>query len=295
MSSAELLRVRERSKSKKRLNEIYGNSINAYIVHYSCESFYPIPGQPAVGASTRVTSIVIRNIKSAQSKMWSIHKSAELNSQLPLLNSIKSGTLSAVQIKSILDPLEKDMLDGFYNFISARNDETVYVHWNMRDDNYGFSALEHRHSILGGVHGNSVIDDKQKFDLARELVVMYGRNYAPHLDSGGRKGRIMSLIEMNKISDMDALTGEEEAAAFLNGDYLALQKSNLRKVDMFSTIFDSAHANKLKTYSSLIDRYGVHPVALIEIIKEKPIVSAILALGALGAGVANWTKIISLF
>jgi hypothetical protein len=40
MASSEISRVRERSKCRKRLNEIYDEAINAYLIHYSCESFY---------------------------------------------------------------------------------------------------------------------------------------------------------------------------------------------------------------------------------------------------------------
>jgi hypothetical protein len=42
------------------------------------------------------------------------------------------------------------MLDGYFAFVEAHRDST-FIHWNMRDENYGFAALEHRYRVLGGV------------------------------------------------------------------------------------------------------------------------------------------------
>jgi hypothetical protein len=94
----------------------------------------------------------------------------------------------------------------------------------MRDEHFGFFALEHRHRVLGGTPFE--LQDDKKVDLARLLVSLYGKSYAPHGDSKGRKGRIMSLTELNNVSDVDALTGEQEAEAFVSGDYLKMHRLN---------------------------------------------------------------------
>ncbi len=305
MSSSEISRIRERSKSRKMLNEIYDHSINGYLIHYSCESFYVVPGQPAVGGSTRVTSIAVRNLKSAQTKTWSIHKSAELKGQLPALTAILPAASAAAAagpggfvpvavpagvLSATLDPLERDMLDGYFDFLS-KNTESTFVHWNMRDDNYGFSALEHRYRVLGGQP--TVLHDHRKFDLARELVTLYGLKYAPHKSPSGRKGRLMSIVEMNRISDVDALQGAEEATAFVNGEYLKLHQSTLRKVDILANIFDRAHDKSLKTNASFTDKYLVHPIALVELMKNNPVVTALIFISTAGVAVLNYERIIT--
>jgi hypothetical protein len=66
-----------------------------------------------------------------------------------------------------------------------------YLHWNMRDINYGFAALEHRYRVLGG--GPIVIEDDKKIDLARLLIDVYGVGYAGH-------PRLVQLLAMNHIS-----------------------------------------------------------------------------------------------
>lgn len=303
MSTSEISRVRERSRTRKKINEIYDDSINAYLIHYSCESFYVQPGQRGVGGSTRVTSIAVRNLKSAQTKSWSIHKSAELKGQLAQLAAILPGAVAvsagspAVQqapqvlqqlLSQTLDPLERDMLDGYFSFLEMRADAT-FIHWNMRDDNYGFSALEHRCRVLGGTP--VVISDNKKFDLARELVTLYGLKYAPHTSSSGRKGRLMSVIEMNRISDVDALQGKEEAEAFVKGEYLRLHQSTLRKVDVLANIFDRTHDKSLKTKAGFIDKYGIHPVAIVEVVRNNPVVTSAIFIAALGVAVINYAKV----
>lgn len=288
MASSEISRVRERSKCRKRLNEIYDKAINAYLIHYSCESFYAPDGRSPLANSTRVTCIAVRNLKSGQTKSWSIHKSAELCGQLETLTEMikenaplatQSQRLDEAKIASIakisvmLNPLEFDMLKGYFSFLENHTD-SIFVHWNMRDDNYGFSALEHRFRVLGGIP--VILQDNKKFDLARELITLFGLRYAPHTSPRGRRGRMMSIIELNKISDTNALEGAEEAAAFVNGEFIKLQQSTLRKVDVLANIFDRTHDKRLKTCASFMDKYGVHPIALLEIAKGNPIVTGLI-------------------
>jgi hypothetical protein len=307
MTSSEISRVRERSKCRKRLNEIYDEAINAYVIHYSCESFYAPDGHSPLANSTRVTSIAVRNLKSGQTKTWSIHKSAELSKQLDNLselikvnaplatlgrNSEIPRTASTARISEILDPLERDMLQGYFSFLHDHSDST-YVHWNMRDDNYGFSALEHRFRVLGG--HPVILQDNKKFDLARELITLFGKRYAPHISPKGRKGRLMSLIELNRIADTDALQGAEEALAFVNGEFIKLQQSTLRKVDVLSNIFDRTHDKSLKTNASFTDRYGIHPVAIMEVARNNPVILGLIFFaGALTALVRYKESIISI-
>ena len=309
MSSSELSRVKERSKCRKQLNEIYNEATKTYVIHYSCESFYAPDGQSPLANSTRVTSIAVRNLKNGQTKIWSIHKSAELKGKseelsklikanAPLTNQENEAgaqqTKTTIRINKLLNTLELDMLKGYFSFLS-HHDHYMYIHWNMRDDNYGFSALEHRYRVLGG-DSITVLDDNNKFDLARELIKLFGKRYASHTSPKGRRGRLMTVVELNRISDTDALQGAEEAAAFVNGEFIKLQQSTLRKVDMLSNIFDRAHDKSLKTNASFSDKHGIHPIALIEVIRNKPIVIGILfLLGAFTTIIKFKDSILSFF
>jgi len=241
----------------------------------------------------------VRNLKSGQTKTWSIHKSAELLDEVESLRQmveanaplaadvqpVEGSASSAKDVSEILSPLEFDMLKGYFSFIQDHSDST-YIHWNMRDDNYGFSALEHRFRVLGGTP--VILQDNKKFDLARELITLFGKRYAPHTSPSGRKGRLMSIIELNRIADTDALQGAEEASAFVKGEFIKLQQSTLRKVDVLANIFDRTHDKSLKTKSSFTDRYGVHPIAILEVARNNPILLGLIFLAAVISAVVRY-------
>ncbi|MFO6292362.1 hypothetical protein, partial [Pseudomonas aeruginosa] len=219
-----------------------------------------------------VNTMAIRNLRSGQTQSWSLHKSAELRGQLD-------------SMKGTLDPLEKDMLKGYFSFLQKYQDHE-FLHWNMRDDVYGFHALEHRYRVLGGKPFE--LPDEKKIDLARLLVRLYGKAYAPHKDSQGRKGRIMALAELNKVTDEDALTGAQEAEAFEQGNYILMHRSTLRKLDMFANFFERTHEKSLITNAKWMDKVGVHPVVITELVKDHPLFTIFVVGGALAGALAKY-------
>src|SRR5690606_26280767 len=118
---------------------------------------------------------------------------------------------------------------------------------NMRDEGFGFAAIEHRYRGLGG--DPLIIPDDRKFDLARMLIDLYGAGYAGH-------PRLQSLIDLNKISRLAFMSGEEEAAAFERKDYVGLHRSTLRKVDIMENIFTRQVNGDLVTKASWWTKNG---------------------------------------
>ena len=49
------------------------------------------------------------------------------------------------------DCLEREMLQDFYRHLKNYQ-QVQYLHWNRRDSNYGFQAIEHRFRVLGGTN-----------------------------------------------------------------------------------------------------------------------------------------------
>lgn len=251
-------RYHERKEALSRIKKIREDSGNAFVIHYSCESFYSTPE----GRTARVTSLAVRNLSSAQTKSFSIHKIAEQKE------------IAIADIPNHYDELEKEMLKEFFEFVKMNSGRT-FVHWNMRDNNYGFAAIEHRFKVLGGEP--VVIDEVQKFDLARALVSVYGIGYVGH----GEAGRFLGICKLNKITDKDALTGKSEADAFENKEYIALHLSTLRKIDMMANVFERTEDNSLKTNSRLFEIYGRHPQILVEAIREHWVWSLIVIIAVL--------------
>lgn len=228
----------QHKKAKQIIKEIALNRKNYLIIHYSCESFYNTKD----GHTPRITSIAVYQLESAQTDSFSIHKSAEKNH------------IDFDKIDENYDKLERLMLTDFYKFIKEHKSYT-WLHWNMRDINYGFKAIEHRYEVLG--RKPIILEDSHKIDLARLLIQCYGINYANH-------PRIENILQLNKIKAKDYLPGKDEAIAFKRKDYVSLHRSTLRKVDVFANIINKSIQGTLKVNSKVIDIYGLSIQGLFE-------------------------------
>ena len=114
----------------------------------------------------------------------------------------------------------------------------------------GFQAIEHRFRVLGGKDGELfAVDDRNKTDLARLLIDIYGLGYIGH-------PRLEKLLEKNRISRRDFLTGQQEAEAFEEKEFVKLHQSTLRKVDVMANIAGLANDRTLKTDASWWDMNG---------------------------------------
>ena len=228
--------------ARKIFSEIDKNPSNYLIIHYSCESFYDIKD----GHTPRITSIAVYDYATAQTDSFSIHKMAE------------KLHIEINDIEIHYDELEKSMLDEFFEY--AKEHKTYFwIHWNMRDMNYGFKAIEHRYSVLGGEPYR--IADANKIDLARQLINCYGVGYAGH-------PRMEKILEQNGINAKDYLSGKEEADAFANREYVKLHMSTLRKVDVFANILNRAINSTLKVNSKWTEIYGVSVQGILNFCKD---------------------------
>lgn len=246
---------RKRKRAKELLDECLRHPENVIVVHYSCESFY----DRANGASPRITSIAVRNLESGFTTSFSIHQAAEVRG------------FSRAELEEKYDELERQMLDEFYEYV-RQHQKHRWIHWNMRDSNYGFPAIEHRYKVLGGepIH----LHETKLFDLSRGLFAIYGRGYISH-------PRLEKLMDKNDISRLQFLTGAEEAMAFKAEEYVKLHQSTLRKVDVLASVAIMAQDGSLKTDSKWRERYGLSPAVIVEWMKENKLISFFAGLIAL--------------
>lgn len=240
--SKEIINFERRQKNIKLVKELFENPNQYIVIHYSCESF-----KKENPTSPRITTIATRNLESGQTDLFSIHQIAERR-HIPF-----------EQVKEKYDDLEKEFLDNFYDYLQQKS-SYKFIHWNMRDHNYGFQAIAHRYKILGGKKDTNISDDR-KIDLSRILVGIYGVKYMGH-------PRLYNLIKYNEITDKDLLSGEEEAKAFDEGNYLALQQSTLRKVDCMCNILERINDKYLNTKTSWWTIHFSSIRAFIQLIKE---------------------------
>ncbi len=161
------------------------------------------------------------------------------------------------------DMVELSMLTEFTNFVKD-HPTAKWIHWNMRDSNYGFLAINNRLRILNGQP--YVIPDDLKFDFPRILQLIYTDNY----EVNRPKGRLLNLAERNDITTVNAMTGQEEADAFDNKDYLKLHMSTLRKVDIIQVIINKAESNELIVNASNKQIYGLTINGILTLVKDTP-------------------------
>jgi hypothetical protein len=242
-------RLRRRKKAFNILDTLKENPNIVLTIHYSCESFYDRPN----GKSPRITSIAVRNWGTGQTYSFSIHQQAERNHK------------SADELEAEYDVFEKNMLTEFYRF-AERHDKYHWLHWNMRDINYGFPALEHRARVLKAEP--YIIPEEKRVDLSRVLVDLFGVRYIGH-------PRLNKLIEKNKITHRDFLTGQQEADAFDSKEYVKLHQSTLRKVDIFSNIIERTLDNSLRTNARWKEIYGGYVPWIKEFIRNNWVVSLV--------------------
>jgi hypothetical protein len=248
-------RIEERNQGLKILKDAFESFEKLKIIHYSCESFITSHGK-----TPRVTAICIKDISSGQVTSFSIH----------LQSQFQGYDFTNLTDKQY-DEVEKNMLNTFSNFIKD-NSKAIWIHWNMRDSNYGFEAISNRIRILFGKQFR--IDNENKIDLPQVLGKIYTFGY----EQNRPKGRLLNLAKRNNISDINALTGKEEADAFDNKEYLKLHMSTLRKVDIINTIVSKCEERSLKVKPKMKEIYGLSAAGILEIVRRSPWIVLILSI-----------------
>jgi hypothetical protein len=231
--------------ARDNLNALFAYPATVYAVHYACQS---LKAQGPV-SSARVGAIAVRQLSTGQVTLFSIADVAELN------------RLQVDQIAPNLDQIEQRLLEGFYEFVRF-NRQARFIHWNMRDNQFGFGALEHRLSVLGGTPEQ--IPEINRHDLARLMEDLYGPDYAP-----GR-GKMLSLAELNDLVSGSMFSGANEAAAMETGDFRAVANSTQAKVRIIADIASAAHDRTLKTTAGLMTRHGGPLRLMIQKMAENP-------------------------
>ena len=230
--------LQRRRNAIARLDSIMSHQRHLLIIHYSCESFY----DRTDGRSPRITSIAIRNVGAGNTDSFSIHQVAERDG------------LELKEIPSSYDALEIRMLDEFGEYVRSHA-AFQWLHWNMRDANYGFAAIEHRHRVLKGTP--TLVPEDSRTELANLLIEIYGAGYVGH-------PRLTRLLELNRIAAPGFLSGAEEATAFEQGDYVRLHQSTLRKVDAIQNLLIRTWDGTLRTSARRRDIYGMTLGGIVE-------------------------------
>ena len=251
--------------AREKLKVLFQEPSTVSAIHYSCESFQ----DRKEGKSPRITSIAIAELASQQAVSFSIHKLAERR-QLPFLS-----------IEDHYDELELQMLQEFYSYL-RQHQQSKFLHWNMRDDNYGFQAIEHRYRVLTDdeepIHR---VPEGQRFDLAILFKDIYGPTYAPD-------PRMQRLLEINSAVPRGFLPGQDEAVAFEKKEYHRLHQSSLAKVHAITTVAQLAYNGQLKTGTGMWQMPGGGIKAPVAFLFEHPVAVGLTTFIGAIAGVGGF-------
>jgi hypothetical protein len=153
------------------------------------------------------------------------------------------------------------MLKDFFEYIK-QDRQLIYLHWNMRDSQYGFHALSNRFSVLTGAKPEYEIPVTNQLNIARLLEDYYGLNYVDD-------PKMKNIINHNpEIKPKFILDGLEEANAFDERRYNDLHRSTLSKVRLFNNILNLVSDKKLKVSTTRLKAFGISPQVLFEMVRD---------------------------
>ena len=236
---------------EKIVKNISENRHKVYFIHYSCQNL----SDDNEGYSPRITSIAILHMDSSQMHSFSVHLVAE------------EMHISREKIFESYDSIESQMLEKYFEFIKSRKENTIWVHWNMSNVNYGFEVLEHRYKVLTGnepIH----IDENYKHNLSNLIKKRYGPLYA-------KDPKMLSLMLLNGQKDQHFLSGNEEVTAFKAKEFVKLHNSTMCKVYFFKDVYIKLKLGKLKTDNNQF-KYKLNELY------QNPIVQIISIIGVIG-------------
>lgn len=126
-------RIQDYKAAKTFVDNYMQNKMNYAIIHYSCQGFY----STSDGTNPRIVAICILFPQSMQKHLFSLTSVAEIRKI-----DVKTAD------ETMLDSLEQEMLKDFYTFVKSQKREYVWLHWNMRDHVFGFTAIAQRYYRL---------------------------------------------------------------------------------------------------------------------------------------------------
>lgn len=262
-------RIKDYKESKEFIKKYMTNKREYAFIHYACQSFY----EAQCENSPRIVAICILFAGNNQVFVFSLASLAE-----------REGIDLSQADNKVIDDLENKMLTEFYGFLKQeKNTKSIkyWLHWNMKDQNYGFEAISQRYCKLNRrKKAPYQIDNEARVNISAVLSQRYGDNYAPH-------PRLQNILEMNNIKPMNLLNGKEEATAFDNKEYLAIDRSVQAKVHAFSEVLNRVGNDELKTNSRpLKDIYGISISGILLYLKEN-VIFGILS-SAVGGIIINY-------
>jgi hypothetical protein len=224
---------RERDFARRQLAALFDAPERAYAIHYALQRLR----RDETDLTPPVAAIAVHNVGTGEEQVFSIE--AEARSAGVSLGA----ALPAAQLLA----LEYALLWRFNDFLAHHRDR-LFVHWYMRDERFGFQALEARFrralsEINAGIFGERsvaaaagfaaspgpfpvLLPQEGRIDLALVLRHLYGI---------GPIG-LRDLAAVNALKHSDLIEGIFEPMAFATGNHAHLALSSATKARLIAQI-----------------------------------------------------------
>ena len=250
-------------KEANSIFETYSKKKSDYVfIHYARQNCF----EDAYEKGPRVIAIVAMNAESGQTMVFSLRKIADAYGYdfFDITESEK-------------DEIEKEMLSSFFEYIK-QNTQKKWLHWNMKNNNFGFSAIEERFKNLGG--DPTHLEENTLFNISVLLRKKYGTNFAQDAPWNGKvMGKMYDIFALNGIADSYILNGEQEIKEYILKNITSIEQSILGKVKAFQVLAEKASDNDLKTRGNMIkDVYGMSISGIAQYIQDNAILALVFSI-----------------
>ena len=269
--------INEHKESNRIINEYVKKKSNYIFIHYARQNCF----SDAYEKGPRVVVIVVMNAESEQFSVFSLKKSADKRGK----DFFK---LSDIEKNEI----EYSMLQEFFVYVEENKDK-VWLHWNMKNNNFGFSAIEDRFRELGG--DSFHFKEDKLINISVLLKKKYGMNYAKDNKWNGKAvGKMYDIFILNHITDSNILDGEREIIEYIVKNITSIEQSVLGKLKAFKIIMEKAADNALKCRGNILkDVYGINITGIAGYIQDNALLALLFTIigGIVATIICKWLGI----
>ncbi len=216
----------QKPMDKKVFDGIFGRFSGIRFVHYACGDMHRMGELKKMDAlkdiviATPVGAIGVYDREGGSSHVFSIHSTKE--------------DMGDFAQKAERADLEYEMLNSFYSYVLQCPEDTLFMHWNMDSDTYGFEAIARRYTQLGG---SPVPIPKEMRLNMREFIMA--------ASAEGIYAILAELMTTNNLFKEEMLFGEAESKALEAEKYEAVHRSIAAKIDSIQRLFELFIEGKL--------------------------------------------------
>lgn len=235
--------------ARQQLGSVFVSPRRAFAIHYALQRLR----RDEADVAPPVAAIAVRNIGTGQEHVFSIRGEAEA-AGIDL-----SGTLPHAQLLQ----LEYSLLFKLNDFL-AGNRNCRFLHWYMRDERFGFQALETRFrrslaELSEAIHGTRNLGSAAAFGFGgRQAPYPVHVELADRIDLADvlrhliRLGSVSlrDLAQANSLPLQGMMEGVQEPAAFASGNHAHLESSSTTKARLIAQLAALANAGRLQGTSS---------------------------------------------